>query len=90
MLSFDRLTVKAGEAIQEAASGARRRGAPEIEGVHLLEALLHQAEGIVTPVLLKLGAPVPHVNERVTEVLGEGSRSLGVGEGLSSCDRPES
>ena len=38
MLSFDRLTVKAGEAIQEAATGARNRGAPEIEGVHLLEA----------------------------------------------------
>ena len=69
MLSFDRLTVKAGEAIQEAAAGARRRGAPEIEGVHLLEALLHQEEGIVTPVLLKLGAPVPRVDERVTGVL---------------------
>ena len=69
MLSFDRLTVKAGEAIQEAASGARRRGAPEIEGVDLLEALLHQEEGIVTPVLLKLGVPVPLVGERVTEVL---------------------
>ena len=69
MLNFDRLTVKAGEAIQEAASGARRRGAPEIEGVDLLAALLHQEEGIVTPVLLKLGAPVPLVDERVTEVL---------------------
>ena len=69
MLSFDRLTVKAGKAIQEAASGARGRGAPEIEGVDLLEALLHQEEGIVTPVLLKLGAPVPLVDERVTEVL---------------------
>ena len=69
MLSFDRLTVKAGEAIQEAAAGARRRGTPEIEGVHLLEALLHQEEGIVTPVLLKIGAPVPLVEERVTKVL---------------------
>ena len=77
MLSFDRLTVKAGEAIQEAASGARRRGAPEIEGVHLLEALLHQEEGIVTPVLLKLGAPVPLVDERVTEVLEAGPRVSG-------------
>ncbi len=69
MLSFDRLTVRAGEAIQAAAAGARSRGAPEIEGVHLLDALLRQEEGIVTPVLLKLGAPVSLVRERVSEVL---------------------
>ena len=67
MLSFDRLTVKAGEAIQEAASGARRRGAPEIEGVHLLEALLHQAEGIVTPVLLKLARGAGTSRERACD-----------------------
>ena len=77
MLSFDRLTVKAGEAIQEAATGARRRGAPEIEGVHLLEALLHQEEGIVTPVLLKLEVPVPLVDGRVTEVLDARPRVSG-------------
>ncbi len=69
MLSFDRLTVKAGEAIQEAVAGARRRSTPEIEGLHLLEALLDQEEGTVTPVLLKLGAPVPLVWARVSEAL---------------------
>ena len=86
MLSFDRLTVKAGEAIQEAASGARHRGAPEIEGVDLLEALLHQEEGIVTPVLLKLGAPVPLVDERVTEVLEARPRVSGGADATMAQD----
>ena len=86
MLSFDRLTVKAGEAIQEAASGARRRGAPEIEGVDLLAALLHQEEGIVTPVLLKLGAPVPLVDERVTEVLEARPRVSGGADATMAQD----
>ena len=86
MLSFDRLTVKAGEAIQEAASGARRRGAPEIEGVDLLEALLHQEEGIVTPVLLKLGTPVPLVVERVTEVLEARPRVSGGADATMAQD----
>ena len=54
MLSADRLTVKAAEALQAAAAAARRRGNAEIHGVHLLAALLSQEEGIVTPVLQKL------------------------------------
>ena len=65
MLSFDRLTVKAGEALQGAQQEARRREAPEIDGAHLLHVLLHQEEGIVLPVLQKLGASVPVVRERV-------------------------
>ena len=70
MLNADRLTVKAAEAIQAAAAESRRRGHPEIEGVHLLHALLVQEEGIVVPVLQKLGLPVPVIRQRVEEELG--------------------
>jgi ATP-dependent Clp protease ATP-binding subunit ClpB len=71
MLSFDRLTVKAGEAIQAAANESRRRQNPEIEGIHLLHALLSQKDGIVTPVLQKLGVTVAAIRDRV---LGEMDR----------------
>jgi ATP-dependent Clp protease ATP-binding subunit ClpB len=70
MLNSDRLTVRAAEAIQEATTHARREGHPEIDGVHLLRALLEQEEGIVTPVLRKLGVAVNLVEERVEEALG--------------------
>ena len=43
MLNFERLTVKAGEAIQGASEEARRRGNAEIAGVHLFHALLAMA-----------------------------------------------
>ena len=86
MLSSDRLTVKAGEAIQQAASGARRRGTPEIEGIHLLDALLQQEEGIVAPVLLKLGVPVPLVRERLTEALDARPRVSGGSDATVSRD----
>ena len=69
MLSFDRLTVKAGEAIQAAAHSARQKGNPEVQGVHLLTALLEQPEGIVTPVLRKLGVSVPVVRDRTEEAI---------------------
>ena len=51
MLSFDRLTVKAAEAIQAANEVARKRGNPEILGLHLLKGLLEQEEGIVVPLV---------------------------------------
>jgi len=42
MLSFDRLTVKAGEALQGAAEEACRREAAEIDGAPLLHVLLEE------------------------------------------------
>jgi ATP-dependent Clp protease ATP-binding subunit ClpB len=77
MLNFERLTVKAAEAVQAAASESRTRQNPEIDGVHLLHALLHQEEGIVTPVLQKLGAPVPMIRQRVAEALDRRARVEG-------------
>jgi len=58
MIKPDRLTVKASEALQEAASLARARGNPVINDAHLFLALLSQDEGIVVPLLQKAGLNV--------------------------------
>ncbi|MQA92909.1 MAG: hypothetical protein GEU90_22245, partial [Gemmatimonas sp.] len=58
MANFERLTVKSAEAIQHAATNARQSGNPAIEDLHLLDALLSQEEGIVVPMLQKVGASV--------------------------------
>jgi len=58
MIKPDRLTVKAAEALQEAASLARARGNPVINDAHLFLALLGQDEGIVVPLLQKAGLNV--------------------------------
>src|SRR5215471_13952023 len=55
-MRFDQLTIKAQEAIQEAQRDARARGNAELTPDHLLLALLHQDEGVVVPILQKLGA----------------------------------
>ena len=55
MIPADRLTVKASEALQAAATLARQAGNPAVEDVHLLAALLDQQDGIVLPVLQKIG-----------------------------------
>ena len=65
MINPDKLTVKAGEALNEAVNTARRIGNPLVYDLHLLGALLEQNESIVTPLLQKLGASVAALREQV-------------------------
>jgi ATP-dependent Clp protease ATP-binding subunit ClpB len=56
MINADRLTVKSAEALNDAVARARAAGNPVVYDTHLLLALLGQDEGIVVPVLRKVGA----------------------------------
>src|SRR5215203_5524524 len=67
MINPDRLTVKSGEAINQAVSLARQAGSPQVYDLHLLSALLDQDEGIVVPVLQKLGVSVASVREKAQQ-----------------------
>src|SRR5712672_293858 len=55
-IRWDKFTVKAQEAVQSANDVASEHGNPELLPVHLLAALLEDKEGIVPPVLEKVGA----------------------------------
>jgi ATP-dependent Clp protease ATP-binding subunit ClpB len=65
MVNFDRLTVKSAEAVQAAAGEARKAGNPTIEDLHLLSALLEQEEGIVVPILQKVGVNAARLKSEV-------------------------
>src|SRR5262252_5217358 len=54
-IRWDKFTVKAQEAVQRANELASEHGNPELLPVHLLAALLEDKEGIVPPVLEKIG-----------------------------------
>jgi ATP-dependent Clp protease ATP-binding subunit ClpB len=54
-IRFDKLTVKAQEAVQRANQLASEHGNPELLPLHMLAALLEDKEGIVPPVLEKIG-----------------------------------
>jgi ATP-dependent Clp protease ATP-binding subunit ClpB len=55
MLRFDKMTVKAQEALQQANDVAAPHENQQIEPVHLLEALVSQTDGVVPPLLARLG-----------------------------------
>jgi ATP-dependent Clp protease ATP-binding subunit ClpB len=56
-IKWDKMTVKSQEAVQAAAQMAAENGNPEVMPLHLLAALLEDREGIVLPVLEKIGVP---------------------------------
>src|SRR5580704_4998607 len=56
MLRMDKLTVKAQEALAGAQEIAGRQGHQQVEPLHLLWALIAQGDGVVPPLLEKLGA----------------------------------
>ena len=73
----DRLTVKAGEALNEAVALARKAGNPVVQDTHLFLALLSQDESIVVPVLQKLGASVTSLREQAERALARFPKQSG-------------
>jgi len=63
-MNWEKLTIKAQEALSEAQKKAESLGHQAIENEHLLSALITQKEGLIRPLLEKLGAkPDPIGNE---------------------------
>src|SRR6201993_3794537 len=68
-IRWDKFTVKAQEAVQRANELASEHGNPELQPAHLLAALLEDKEGIVPPVLEKIGiGPQAVLNEVYGEI----------------------
>lgn len=63
---FDKFTIKAQEAVQAAVEVAGGRGNPQVTPVHLLQALVAEREGIVRPLLEKIGVDRGQL-ERIVE-----------------------
>src|SRR5882672_11799988 len=66
-IRWDKFTIKAQEAIQQASELAGQNGNPEMLPLHLLAALLQDSEGIVAPVLAKLGVNPATLQSQVME-----------------------
>lgn len=64
-MRLDKFTIKAQEALAGAQSRAVEAGHSEVSGLHLLMALLEDREGIIRPLLAKLGVE----GERLTSVV---------------------
>jgi ATP-dependent Clp protease ATP-binding subunit ClpB len=78
-MAFDpnRWTMRTQEAVQAAVEMARAQSHPEVTPDHLLAALLGQEEGVVLPVLQKVGATPLSVRNQVGEALARLPKAYG-------------
>ncbi len=74
---FDKLTIKAQEAVQRGQELAADAGNPQFEPLHLLSALLSEPEGVVRPLLDRMGVNQARLNEIVEAELGHFPKTSG-------------
>ncbi|MBB5344735.1 ATP-dependent chaperone ClpB [Tunturibacter empetritectus] len=85
-IKWDRLTVKSQEAMQTASGYAAENGNPEVLPLHLMAALLEDREGVVIPVLEKIGVPVEQLLSGVNAGVAKLPKVQGGGQpGMSNA-----
>jgi ATP-dependent Clp protease ATP-binding subunit ClpB len=86
-MDLNRLTEKSQEALQQAQTKALRYGHVEMEGEHLLLALLEQAEGLLPRLLSRMEVPVDPLRRRIEEELERRPRVSGSGGSAPGVSR---
>src|SRR5580704_17548611 len=71
MIRFDKLTLKSQEALQAAQSQAQEKGNPQVMPEHLLFALVQQKDGVVLPILQKLGVNLPQMAQDLATLVAK-------------------
>jgi ATP-dependent Clp protease ATP-binding subunit ClpB len=80
MIRSDKFTVKAQEALQAAQELGERSGQQQIEPLHLLWALVSQGDGVVPPLLEKLGVSPTLIASEAEKQIGRLPKVSGVSQ----------
>ena len=78
MIRLDKLTIKAQEALQSAQEIAQKLNHQEVDAEHMLSALIQQPDGLVRPLLDKLGANPDGLLRWLDEALNRRSQVHGI------------
>jgi len=70
MLRFEKMTVKAQEAIQSAQEVAARHENQQVDPIHLLAALVGQTDGVVPPLLARMGISNDALAQEIEREIG--------------------
>ena len=65
-MNYENFTIKTQEALQEASSIANKNDNSEIGTEHVLQALLEQQDGLIDPVVERVGVPSIELRKSVT------------------------
>ncbi|MBX3293078.1 MAG: ATP-dependent chaperone ClpB [Acidobacteria bacterium] len=68
-MRFDRFTIRGQEAVQEAIGVAEKNQNQQVEPEHILSSLLEQKEGVVRPILGKIGVNLAQIQNELTSAV---------------------
>src|SRR5688572_10055300 len=80
MIRQDKLTLKSQEALQAAHSHAQEKNHPQVMPEHLLWALVQQKDGVVLPILQKLGVNLQALAQDLAAAVGRLPHTQGQSE----------
>jgi ATP-dependent Clp protease ATP-binding subunit ClpB len=76
-MRLDKLTIKAQEALEAAQGIADAAGSATVDPEHLLKALLDQADGIVRPIVAKVGADPTALDTDIKDAIARAPKVIG-------------
>ena len=68
-MNYENFTIKTQEALQEASSIANKNDNSEIGAEHVLQALLEQKDGLIAPIVERIGIQVPELSNKTRELV---------------------
>ena len=79
-MNYENFTIKTQEAIQEASSIANKNDNSEIGTEHVLQALLEQQDGLIAPVIERVGVSAIELTKKVRELVASNPKVSGAAQ----------
>ncbi len=79
-MNYENFTIKTQEALQEASSIANKNDNSEIGTEHVLQALLEQQDGLIAPVVERVGIPAIELTKKVRELIASNPKISGAAQ----------
>lgn len=79
-MNYENFTIKTQEALQEASSIANKNDNSEIGSEHVLQALLEQQDGLIAPIVERVGVPSIELIKKVKELIASNPKVSGAAQ----------
>ncbi|MDD7533920.1 MAG: ATP-dependent chaperone ClpB [Treponema sp.] len=79
-MNYENFTIKTQEALQEASSIANKNDNSEIGTEHVLQALLEQQDGLIAPVVERVGVPSIELTKKVRDIVADNPKVSGAAQ----------
>ena len=79
-MNYENFTIKTQEALQEASSIANKNDNSEIGTAHVLQALLEQQDGLIAPVVERVGVPSIELTKKVRDLVADNPKVSGAAQ----------